>query len=123
MKKIIAIIMSIILLIGSVSILVSAEDYEPTEEEKAAGFLFGYVFAVIKEEYTFKFDEFTPEMFSSELVESVEELFPYNPDKEYSDFRHEAPQTMVPSIMQHCPHCGKYFVMENESMMIREPTR
>lgn len=88
MKKIIAIIMSIILLMGSVSILVSAEDYEPTEEEKAAGFLFGYVFAVIKEEYTFKFDEFTPEMFSSELVESVEELFPYNPDKEYSDFRH-----------------------------------
>lgn len=42
---------------------------------------------------------------------------------EYSDFRHEAPQTMVPSIMQHCPHCGKYFVMENESTIIRDSSK
>ena len=42
---------------------------------------------------------------------------------EYSDFRHEAPQTMVPSIMQHCPHCGKYFVLENESMTIRDSSK
>lgn len=42
---------------------------------------------------------------------------------EYSDFRHEAPQTMVPSIMQHCPHCGKYFVLENESMTIRDTSK
>lgn len=88
MKKIIAIIMSIILLMGSVIIFVSAEDDIPTAEEEAAGFLFSYVVVMIKDEYTFKFDEFTPEMFSSELVESVEDLNPYDPDREYSHFSH-----------------------------------
>lgn len=42
---------------------------------------------------------------------------------DYSDLRQEAPQTMVPSIMQHCPHCGKYFVTKEESMTIRDASK
>lgn len=42
---------------------------------------------------------------------------------EWSDLRHEAPQVMVPSIMQYCPHCKKYFVMENDSMIISDTSK
>ncbi len=42
---------------------------------------------------------------------------------EWSDLRHEAPQVMVPSIVQHCPHCGNYFAMNKEFMMISDTSK
>ena len=80
MKKFTAILMSIVLLTGCLLLPVSAEDKVVSEQEKAAGFLFTHVYVMIEEEYTFKFDEFTPEMFSQELIESVVNLYPYDPD-------------------------------------------
>lgn len=42
---------------------------------------------------------------------------------EWSDLRHEAPQVMVPSIIQHCPHCGNHFAMNQEFMMISDTSK
>lgn len=42
---------------------------------------------------------------------------------EWSDLRHEAPQVMVPSIIQHCPHCGNHFAMNQEFVMISDTSK
>jgi len=41
-------------------------------------------------------------------------------DDEWSDLRHIAPDVMVPSIVQHCPHCGKYFAQGKTHVLIND---
>lgn len=42
---------------------------------------------------------------------------------EWSDLRHEAPQVMVPSLVQLCPHCGKHFAMTKEFIVINDTSK
>lgn len=39
---------------------------------------------------------------------------------EWSDLRHAAPQALVPSLVQMCPHCGNLFTMNLEPISIPE---
>ena len=41
-------------------------------------------------------------------------------DSEWSDLRHAAPQALVPSLVQMCPHCGNLFTMNLEPISIPE---
>lgn len=88
MKKLTSIIMCVVLLVCGFIVPVGAEGKDWTQEEELEGFRFNYLYVTVKDEYTFKFDEFTPAMFNEELVESVEELYPYDPDREYTYFQH-----------------------------------
>lgn len=88
MKKTLSLFLAIVMLLGVFSLSVFAEEdkYAPEEfsaEEYAAGFSFKYIYVVIKNEYSFQ--EFTPEMFSAELVERIEIPHPFNPDNESYD--------------------------------------
>lgn len=75
----------------------------------------------------YEVDDTTARLVCPECGEPIDKIdcYCYNhwDGGEYSDLRHEAPQTMVPSIMQHCPHCGKYFVMKEESLIIRDASK
>ncbi len=82
MKKLLSIIMAIVILSGLLVFPVSAQDdYEPekySQAEYAAGFSFKYIYVIIKNEYSFQ--EFTPEMLSSQLVSRIEAPYTFNPD-------------------------------------------
>jgi len=42
---------------------------------------------------------------------------------EWSDLRHEAPQAMVPALVQLCPHCGNHFALDADSVMVSDSNR
>ncbi len=88
MKKTLSLVLTVIMLLGAVSFSAFAEEdkYAPeqySDAEYAAGFSFKYIYVVIKHEYSFQ--EFTPEMFSAELVDRIEIPYPFNPDNERYD--------------------------------------
>lgn len=37
----------------------------------------------------------------------------------WSDSRHELPQQAVPSLVQQCPHCGKYYISKAGGVLIK----
>ncbi len=40
-----------------------------------------------------------------------------------SDVRHEAPEVMVPSIVQFCPRCAKYFIQDEQFSLLKDIRR
>ena len=38
----------------------------------------------------------------------------------WSDYRHELPQVAVPSLVQKCPHCGKYYITKVSHVLIED---
>lgn len=38
----------------------------------------------------------------------------------WSDFRHVLPQVAVPSLIQKCPHCGKYYISKGSHVLIKD---
>lgn len=45
-----------------------------------------------------------------------------NEDFMWSDFRHELPQVAVPSLIQKCPYCGKYYITKASHVLINDTT-
>ena len=83
MKKLLSVLFAVTIILGIFSLPAYADDYDYTpekytDEESQAGFSFKYIYAVIKNEYSF--EEFTPEKLGSEMIEKVEVPFPFNPD-------------------------------------------
>ena len=37
----------------------------------------------------------------------------------WSDFRHMLPQVAIPSLVQRCPHCGKYYITKVSHVLIK----
>ena len=38
----------------------------------------------------------------------------------WSDYRHVLPQVAVPSLIQKCPHCGKYYITKASHVLIKD---
>ena len=38
----------------------------------------------------------------------------------WSDYRHLLPQVAVPSLVQKCPHCGKYYIIKASHVLIKD---
>ena len=87
MKKTLSLLLAVLMLFGVISFTAFAEEednYAPeqySDAEYAAGFSFKYIYVVIKHEYSFQ--EFTPEMFSAELVDRIEIPYPFNDNSNY----------------------------------------
>ncbi|MBQ8210214.1 MAG: hypothetical protein IJZ35_06515 [Clostridia bacterium] len=84
MKRNIALLLSIVLILSVFSVCAYAQEedkYAPekfSDEEYEAGFSFKYVNVLLKNEYSFQ--EFAPEMLNGELIGEIEEPYTFNPE-------------------------------------------
>lgn len=44
----------------------------------------------------------------------------HNENIMWSDFRHTLPQCAVPSLVQKCPYCGKYYITKESHVLIKD---